>query len=92
MFDVPWIEWVGYAASFFIAVSLLMTEVIKLRIINSVGCVLFVVYGFLVKAYPVAVANVIILLINFYQLYRLYAVQGKENARKGTNKASSNKK
>ena len=41
MFGIPLIEWVGYAASIMIAISLLMTDILKLRIINSIGCVLY---------------------------------------------------
>ncbi len=67
-----WMEWIGYAASFMVALSLLMTDVIKLRLLNTVGCLLFVIYGFLVGAYPVAVANLAIILINLYHLYKLY--------------------
>ena len=44
MFGIPLIEWVGYAASIMIAISLLMTDILKLRIINSIGCVLFVFF------------------------------------------------
>lgn len=71
MLNVPLIEWVGYGASLFIAISLLMTDLVKLRIINSIGCLLFVIYGFTVGAYPVAIANIIIILINLYHLYKL---------------------
>lgn len=71
MFGIPLIEWVGYAASAFIVISLIMTSVIKLRIVNTVGCVLFVVYGFIVGAYPVAVSNLLIVLINLYHLYKI---------------------
>ena len=72
MVNAPWIEWVGYGASLMIAVSLLMTDLIKLRLINTVGCLLFVIYGLIVGAYPVAVANSAIILINLYHLYKLY--------------------
>ena len=72
MSATSWIEWVGYAASIMIAISLLMTDVIKLRLLNTVGCLLFVIYGFIVGAYPVAVANIAIILINLYHLYKLY--------------------
>lgn len=71
MFNVPWIEWVGYAASALIVISLIMTSVVKLRIVNTAGCILFVIYGFTVGAYPVAVSNLLIVFINFYHLYRL---------------------
>lgn len=65
------IELVGYASSLFIAISLMMTDIFKLRIINSIGCLLFVIYGLNVKAYPVALANAIIIIINLYNLYKL---------------------
>ncbi len=71
MFGVPWVEWVGYAASALIVVSLIMTSVVKLRIVNTAGCALFVVYGLIVGAYPVAIANALIVCINLYHLYRL---------------------
>ncbi|WP_291657013.1 lactate dehydrogenase [Clostridium sp.] len=57
MFGIPMIEWIGYAASICIAISLIMTDIYKLRVINSIGCVLFVIYGFSIKAYPVGVIN-----------------------------------
>lgn len=71
MFSVEPIEWVGYLASIFIVISLTMTSIIRLRIINSIGCLLFVIYGLTVKAYPVAISNAIIVLINLYNLYNL---------------------
>ncbi len=71
MFNVAPIEWVGYAASLFILISLTMTSIIKLRIINSIGCILFVIYGLNVHAYPVAISNALIILINIYNLYVL---------------------
>ena len=34
MFGIPAIEWVGYLASIMIAISLIMTDIVKLRVIN----------------------------------------------------------
>ena len=65
------IEWIGYIASAMIVVSLIMTSIVKLRIINTIGCVLFVIYGVIVGAYPVSVANGLIVIINLYNLYKL---------------------
>ncbi len=66
-----WVEWVGYAASFMIAASLLMTDLKKLRIMNTIGCFLFIAYGSLVGAYPVVISNIAIAFINFYHLYKI---------------------
>ena len=71
MFGIPFIEWVGYAASICIAISLVMTDIIKLRIINTIGCILFVIYGFSVKAYPVGVVNAFICCVNIYYLIKM---------------------
>ena len=71
MFSSQLIEWVGYGASILLVISLMMTDITKLRIINSIGCLMFVIYGLTVGAYPVALSNMAIILINFYNLYKL---------------------
>lgn len=71
MFSSELIEWVGYGASILLVISLMMTDITKLRIINSIGCLMFVIYGLTVGAYPVALSNMAIILINFYNLYKL---------------------
>lgn len=71
MFSFETVELVGYLASILIAISLTMTDMYKLRIINSIGCLMFVIYGLNVGAYPVALANTIIIIINIYNLYKL---------------------
>jgi GNAT superfamily N-acetyltransferase len=65
-------EWIGYLASLIVLVSLLMSSVKKLRWINLIGSLTFAVYGFLISAYPVAVMNAGIVLINSYYLFQMY--------------------
>lgn len=77
MFSFEPIELVGYSASILIAVSLTMTDMFKLRIINSIGCLIFVIYGINVGAYPVALANAIVIYINIYNLYKLKGMNKK---------------
>ncbi|GAA0713541.1 YgjV family protein [Paraclostridium ghonii] len=72
MFSVEPIEYVGYIASAFIVISLMMTSIVQLRIINSIGCILFFIYGLSVNAYPVVISNFLIVIINLYYLYELY--------------------
>jgi len=62
-------EWVGYAASLGVLVSFLMKDIRKLRIINSLGCLLFVVYGVFLMSVPIVITNTAILGINFYYLF-----------------------
>ncbi len=68
---MDWIEWIGYGASLGIMISMLMSSVLKLRMINLAGCVLFVIYGWMIGAYPVAIVNFFIALINIYYLRKM---------------------
>nr|WP_083495564.1 uroporphyrinogen decarboxylase [Formosa algae] len=69
-FNISITEWVGYIASFFLLISFTMKDVTKLRIINSVGCALFVTYGFMLQtSWPVVITNGSIMFINFYYLF-----------------------
>jgi len=64
------VEIIGYLASAFLVMSFAFNKnVVKLRIISAIGCALFVVYGFLLHAYPMVIANVIIVGINMYYLF-----------------------
>ena len=63
------IETIGYLAPAFLVLSFLFKDMVKLRLINSVGCVFFIVYGFLISAYPVVIANAIVVCINMYHLF-----------------------
>lgn len=65
------IEYVGYAASLFVAISFLVKNITTIRLINIVGCVLFIIYGITIHAYPVAVMNSLVVIIHLYHLSRL---------------------
>lgn len=65
------LELLGYGASALIAVSLMMSSIKRLRIINLVGASGFAFYGLCIHAYPVAVLNSIIVCVNIYHLRRL---------------------
>jgi hypothetical protein len=65
------LELLGYAGSVLIAVSLMMTSVLRLRVINLVGAAVFSLYGVLIGAVPVAVLNGFIVLVNIWHVTRL---------------------
>ncbi|WP_346940575.1 YgjV family protein [uncultured Clostridium sp.] len=79
MFNSTLIEWIGYLASILITISMFMKEIFKLRFINLMGCILFVIYGLIIEAYPVAITNAIIVFINLYYLYKLYREANNKN-------------
>ena len=65
-------EIVGYVASIVIAISVTNTNVLRLRLFNLVGAAFFVIYGFLIKAWPVAGLNLYIVGVNCFFLYRIF--------------------
>lgn len=79
MFNSTLIEWIGYLASILITISMFMKEIFKLRFINLMGCILFVIYGLIIGAYPVAIANAIIVFINLYYLYKSFREMNTKN-------------
>ena len=65
------LELVGYLASALVLISLLMTSVIKLRIINMIGSLIFAVYALLIGSYPTAVMNLCLVGVNIFYLVRM---------------------
>lgn len=70
--NVELLEWLGYAASAIVALSMFLSSIVRLRWVNLAGAALFMVYGVLIKAYPVALLNGIIVLTDIYYLVRIY--------------------
>jgi len=66
-----WLELLGYLASVLVAVSLMMSRILRLRVINLVGSLAFTIYGALIGAYPVAAVNAFICVINVWYLSRM---------------------
>ena len=64
-------ELIGYLASALVVLSLLMTSVLRLRVIGLIGAVVFATYGVLIGAIPVVVTNGAIILVHGYHLMRL---------------------
>lgn len=68
-------EIIGYAASLLVAISLTMSSILRLRIINLAGAALFAVYGVLIGAVPVAAVNTFIVGVNLFYLYRIFGTK-----------------
>ena len=65
------IELVGYIGSALVLVSFLMSSVIRLRVINTIGAVIYVIYAMIIHSYPTALMNVVLVGINIYYLVQL---------------------
>lgn len=70
MFTIDIIDILGYTAMLVLLISFLMKKVTTLRLINSLGCILFAIWGILIQEWPVVITNVCIVFINTYYLIK----------------------
>ncbi|MBW3695080.1 hypothetical protein EK599_05215 [Vibrio sp. T187] len=70
--EFDWVEWFGYLASLVVLVSLTMTSIVKLRVINFIGCLLFAAFAYFIDSWPTMLMNLGIAGINVYYLYQLH--------------------
>ncbi len=63
-------EYVGYLASLLLMISFSLKNVKLLRLVNSVGCVVFVIYGIMLGAWPIVITNGFIATINIFYLIK----------------------
>lgn len=71
------IEWFGYSASFVVLLSLMMSSLLPLRILNSIGAVMFMLYGVFIGALPVFVLNAGIVGVNIFYIYKYLTCKQK---------------
>ncbi|UOU99309.1 hypothetical protein MUU74_04960 [Chryseobacterium daecheongense] len=61
--------YIGYAASFFIVLSFALKNLRKIRIVNMIGCICFVIYGiFSGMLWPVIIPNALLCFVQVYHL------------------------
>ncbi len=65
------IEAIGYLGSTLVLVSFLMVSVFKLRVVNSIGSIIFTIYAIIIHSYPTAIMNACLVLINIYYLIKM---------------------
>lgn len=64
------LEAFGYVGTALVIVSMMMTSVLKLRIINMCGGSISLIYAIIYNTWPIVVMNACIICINFYQTVR----------------------
>ncbi len=64
-------SYIGYVASFFVVLSFVLKDLKKVRLVNLVGCICFVIYGiFSGMLWPIIIPNAILCLIQIYHLLK----------------------
>lgn len=64
-------SYIGYVASFFVVLSFVLKDLKKVRLVNLVGCICFVIYGiFNDMLWPIIIPNAILCVIQLYHLLK----------------------
>lgn len=63
--------YIGYLASALLMIGLLVTNDLKFRIWNGLGCFVFIIYAIIIQAFPVLVTNVMLLAINIVYFIKI---------------------
>jgi len=66
-----WVEWLGYFAAALVVLSFLVGQKVRrIRFINMLGAIAFLVYGILLDTnFPIIIPNAFIICIQFYYLF-----------------------
>ncbi len=65
------IELIGYIGTALVIISMLMTSLVRLRILNICGSLISIIYGILVQTYPTVLLNTVLIAVNLAQLIRV---------------------
>ncbi len=64
------VELWGYISMIVVVISMLMKDIKLLRILNTVSCAMFIVYGVFMNAMPIILLNSIVIVINLWRLWK----------------------
>ena len=65
----PYVEIFGYLGTLIVFISMTMSSMRKLRILNILGSVITVIYSVIISAYPIVFLNLGLSLVNLYKLF-----------------------
>ena len=74
------VELIGIIATIFIVVAFSMDGEKKIRILDLVGAVLFVIYGLLIKSFSTCLLNLILVGVQIYKLVKLQETIDEERS------------
>ena len=64
-------EVIGITATLFVLLSFLMKDIRRVRIVNIIGAVLFVIYGVLINSLSTWILNGVLIIVHIYYLTKM---------------------
>jgi hypothetical protein len=77
---VGWVDALGWFGSALLVYSLLQARILRLRVLNTVACVILIVFNALIGVWPMVAMNIVLAAINLFFIARMLRERGDERA------------
>jgi len=77
---MTWVDALGWLGSALLIYSLLQARILRLRVLNTVACVILVVFNALVGVWPMVAMNVVLAGINIFFIVRMLRERDDDQA------------
>jgi hypothetical protein len=77
---VGWVDALGWFGSALLVFSLLQARILRLRVLNTVACVILVVFNAVLGVWPMVAMNVVLAVINVWFIAKMLRERGDERA------------
>lgn len=75
-----WVDALGWFGSALLVFSLLQARILRLRVLNTVACLILVVFNALIAVWPMVAMNVVLAAINLWFIARMLRERGDDRA------------
>lgn len=75
-----WVDALGWFGSALLVYSLLQARILRLRVLNTVACVILIVFNAMIGVWPMVAMNVVLAAINTFFIVRMLRERGDEQA------------
>ena len=69
-FSYNWVDLIGYTGSVFIIIGFMLDGELKIRAINCIAAIIFVIYSLIIGATPMVILNGVIPFLHAYKAYK----------------------
>ncbi|QKE85446.1 YgjV family protein [Arthrobacter sp. NEB 688] len=77
---MTWVDALGWFGSALLVFSLLQARILRLRLLNTVACVILVVFNAVLGVWPMVAMNVVLAAVNLWFIARMLRERGDEQA------------
>jgi len=77
-----YMEIMAYCASVIVLISFIVKDVILLRLLNTIGCLLFLIYSSYHEKYPLIFLNFMVIVVNLIYIYNPIVLLWKEHLKR----------